>query len=290
LWTFNPTAGTWEWVSGPNTSGASGVYGTQGVASTSNMPGARAEAVTWIDSSGNLWLFGGFGYDSSNTLGELNDLWTFNPTAGTWEWVSGSNFVSASGVYGTQGVASTNNMPGARASAVSWTDSSGNLWLFGGNGFDSSGVSGNLNDLWKLNPTAGTWEWVSGSSISGASAVYGTQGVASTNNMPGARNSATSWSDSLGNLWLFGGSGPFNDLWKFNPTAVTWEWVSGSNTAGASGIYGTQGVASTSNVPGARQEAISWIDASGNLWLFGGNGYDTSTNIGNLGDLWKYTP
>jgi N-acetylneuraminic acid mutarotase len=289
LWTFNPTAGTWEWVSGLNTAGAGGIYGTQGVASTGNMPGARALAVSWIDSSGNLWLFGGFGYDSSDTLGELNDLWTFNPTAGTWEWVSGSNTVNASGVYGIQGVASSSNMPGARAAAVSWTDGSGNLWLFGGSGYDSSGVSGNLNDLWKLNP-AGAWEWVSGSNTSGAAAIYGTQGVASTSNMPGARNSATSWSDSLGNLWLLGGSGYFNDLWKFNPTAGTWEWVSGSNTFGASGIYGTLGIASTSNVPGARQEATSWTDSSGNLWLFGGGGYDSSSNIGNLNDLWKYTP
>ena len=290
LWTFNPTAGTWEWVSGPNTSNAGGVYGTLGVASISNMPGARAEAITWIDSSGNLWLFGGFGYDSTNTLGELNDLWEFNPAAGTWEWVSGSNTVSAGGVYGTLGVASAGSTPGARASAVSWTDSSGNLWLFGGNGFDSLGVSGDLNDLWKLNPTTGTWEWVSGANTSGAPGVYGTQGVASTGNTPGARNSATSWSDSFGNLWMLGGSGYFNDLWKFNPTAGTWEWVNGSNIVNAGGVYGTPGTASISNVPGARVSAVSWTDSSGDLWLFGGNGYDSTSTNGNLNDLWKYIP
>jgi N-acetylneuraminic acid mutarotase len=290
LWRFDPTAGTWEWVSGPNTNDSSGVYGTQGAASTSNMPGARFEAISWIDSSGNLWLFGGYGRDSANTLGELNDLWKFNPTDGTWEWVSGSNIATASGVYGTPGLAAAGNTPGARASAVSWTDSSGNLWLFGGNGYDSLGANGDLNDLWKLNPTAGTWEWVSGSNTVGVNGVYGSQGVASTSNMPGARHSATSWSDSFGNLWLFGGAGDFNDLWKFNPAAMTWEWLGGSNTSGAAGVYGTPGVASTSNVPGARQQAISWTDSSGNLWLFGGNGYDSSSNIGNLNDLWKYTP
>ncbi|HEY2532524.1 MAG TPA: kelch repeat-containing protein [Xanthobacteraceae bacterium] len=290
LWLFNPTAGTWEWVSGSNSGNTGGTYGTQGVASTGNVPGARIAAVSWTDSSGNLWLFGGYGYDSSDTLGYLNDLWEFNPAAGTWEWVSGSNTIGASGVYGTQGVASISNVPGARSSAVSWRDLSGNLWLFGGNGYDSSGVNSDLNDLWELNPLTGIWVWVSGSNSANAIGVYGTQGLASASNIPGSRNSSTSWSDSSGNLWLFGGSGYFNDLWKFDPTAGTWEWVGGSNSTNVAGVYGSLGVASTSNMPGARATAISWTDSSGNLWLFGGNGQDSSNNLGPLGDLWKYTP
>jgi N-acetylneuraminic acid mutarotase len=296
LWQFTPSAGTWEWVSGPNTLSAIGVYGTQGVASTSNAPGGRDDAVSWTDASGNLWLFGGFGTDSVGNSGFLNDLWKFNPAAGTWEWVSGSTTINAIGNYGTQGVASASNVPGARQEAVSWTDASGNLWLFGGFGYPSSNSYGYLNDLWKFNPTAGTWEWVSGSSSSYTLGTYGTQGNASTTNVPGSRFVATSWIDASGNLWLFGGveysasdSGYLNDLWKFDPTAGTWEWVSGSNTAYAGGIYGTQGVASTTNVPGAREGAISWTDASGNLWLFGGDGF-VSPSTGNLNDLWEFNP
>jgi hypothetical protein len=37
----------------------------------------------------------------------------------------------------------------------------------------------------------------------------------------------------------------------------------------------------------------SWIDTSGNLWLFGGgNGYDPSQGLATdvLNDLWEYTP
>jgi hypothetical protein len=37
----------------------------------------RAEVtvlVCWTDSSGNLWLFGGYGFDPENTLAFLNDL------------------------------------------------------------------------------------------------------------------------------------------------------------------------------------------------------------------------
>lgn len=133
----------WTWVSGSDTGGASGVYGTLGVASSSNVPGGRTSPVGWIDSSGDLWLFGG---------DQFNDLWEFNPSAKTWAWMSGSNAENASGVYGTLGVASTSNAPGGRYLAVSWTDSSGNLWLFGGMGYDSTGTVGYLNDLWRYQP------------------------------------------------------------------------------------------------------------------------------------------
>jgi hypothetical protein len=58
-------------------------------------------------------------------------------------------------------------------------------------------------------------------------------------------------------------------------TAKEWTWVSGSGTVptgaiGQTGVYGTQGVAATTNVPGGRVRASSWTDSSGDLWLFGG--------------------
>src|SRR4051812_15646057 len=52
--------GLWTWISGATTGTASGTYGTQGTGSTSNTPGAREYAYTAADSSGNLWLFGGY--------------------------------------------------------------------------------------------------------------------------------------------------------------------------------------------------------------------------------------
>jgi hypothetical protein len=118
------------------------------------VPGSRTTAVSWIDAGGNLWLFGGDGFDSSGGLtGDLNDLWEFNPAAKTWTWVSGSNTVSAKGVYGTLGVASASNTPGAREGAISWIDRSGNFWLFGsGYGYDSTGALVSLNDLWRYQP------------------------------------------------------------------------------------------------------------------------------------------
>ena len=54
--------------------------------------------------------------------------------------------------------------PGARYNAVSWTDSEGNLWLFGGSGFDANGNGADLNDLWKFNPSTNEWAWMGGGS------------------------------------------------------------------------------------------------------------------------------
>ena len=65
-------------------------------------------------------------------------------------------------------------------------------------------------------------------------------------------------------------------------------WMSGANVAGQPGIYGTLGVPASINEPGSRESSVSWKDASGNLWLFGGLGYDASSNYGFLSDLWKY--
>jgi hypothetical protein len=323
LWKFDPALGAygeWTWMGGSSTVGQSGVYGTQGTEASTNVPGARDYAVSWSDASGNLWLFGGYGIDSTGAGGSLNDLWMFDPKLGTygeWTWMGGSSTVGSnggqSGVYGTQGTAASTNVPGARNFAVSWSDASGNLWLFGGFGIDSTGKEGDLNDLWMFNPNLGTngeWTWMDGSSTvptqyGGNSGVYGTRGIAASTNIPGGRASAVSWSDASGNLWLFGGSGIdstgaggfLNDLWMFDPKLGTygeWTWMGGSSTVGSnggnSGVYGTQGTVAYTNVPGAREYAVSWRDASGNLWLFGGSGYDSTGKEGDLNDLWMFNP
>src|ERR1700757_775979 len=96
-----PHVSGWSWVGGANVVNQSGVYGTQGTASSSNAPGAREAAVSWTDGSGKLWLFGGGGYDAAGTFGLLNDLWSFDGS--NWTWVNGATTVNQAGIYGTQG-------------------------------------------------------------------------------------------------------------------------------------------------------------------------------------------
>lgn len=204
--------------------------------------------------------------------------------------MSGANSVNASGSYGTLGTPAATNVPGGRYESVSWIDANGNLWLFGGSGFVSPGANGELNDVWEFDSNSKEWTWMSGSNTANAPPVWGTLGNGATNNTPGARSGAVSWTGSDGSLWLFGGDS-FTDLWKFNPTAKTWTWVSGSNTSGTPN-YGMEGVTASSNVPGSRGESIGWIDGSGHLWLFGGSGVDSSGTAGKpyLNDLWRYQP
>jgi hypothetical protein len=136
-------------MGGTNAFNQVGIYGTPGVPAPTNIPGGRTGAVTFADAAGNFWLFGGNGMDSTGTYSafqQLNDLWKYSD--GQWTWISGSSVAMQSGTYGTQGTPAAGNVPTAREWAVGWTDTSGNLWLFGG--FNSSGAD--LNDLWEYQP------------------------------------------------------------------------------------------------------------------------------------------
>ncbi len=167
----------WTWVSGSNTAKQVGIYGAKGIPAAANVPGARIDGTSWTDSSGNLWLFGGHAYDITSALGYLNDLWRYDPATSMWTWMSGANTADQVGVYGTNGVPDVANVPGARVASISWTDSAGNLWLFGGTGYDSIIAPGNLNDLWRYDPATNQWTWMSGSDTTNRTGIYGTKGV-----------------------------------------------------------------------------------------------------------------
>jgi N-acetylneuraminic acid mutarotase len=269
-----------------------------------NIPGGRGADVVWVDHSGNVWHFGGYGFDSTGAVGYLNDLWELNPSTNEWTWMSGSSTVGTaggqSGMYGTLGSPAASNVPGGRADPLSWIDSAGNLWLFGGYGFDSVGAESTLNDLWEFSPATNEWTWMAGSSTAGQIGSYVTAGKFSAGNIPGSRYYGTNWTDSKGNFWLFGGYGygtssnfgSLNDLWEFNPATNEWAWMGGSSTVasdggGPSGVYGVLGKPAAANIPGGRAYSASWLDHSGNLWIFGGGGFDADGNFGYLNDLWK---
>lgn len=335
---YDPTAVT---VGGQSTTVGAGIIlnaqneaqnGTELSAYGVILPYSRLGAATWTDNAGNLWLFGGSAYP-----GFMNDIWEFNASAfggyntatytnstGTWTNYGGYGAFNTAGVYtGTQ-------VPGARVNAVTWKDASGNFWLFGGYGYDSAATLGFLNDLWEFSPTTQTWTFVSGGNtdLANQKGIYGTQGTAASSNMPGGRQEAVGWADASGNLWLFGGEGQdsagttngiLNDLWEYNIANNQWTWVTGSNMANQTGVYEAQpavgpvdttGAAGTCGLvagnaglncasistsgagPGSRWGASGWIDAGGTLWLFGGWGLDSGATNGNgaLNDLWAYTP
>ncbi len=231
--------------------------------------------------------------------------------------MGGSNTVGATGyqtsVFGTLGVPSPTNFPGSRVWAQTWTDTNGNLWLFGGFLPEADALY-SLNDLWKYDPKANEWTWMSGSNSPpcaviqsnpscGQSGVYGTQGTAAAGNTPGSRYYAAAWADANGHLWLFGGFGfdsigqfgVLNDLWEFDPSTNQWTWQGGGSTVpgtgyGLGGIFGTEGTFSSSNHPGGLMLEDVWHDHNDHTWLFGGWGYDANDVNGLPNNLWQFEP
>ncbi len=129
-----------------DTRSATAVYGTLGMASASGVPGPRQGATSWIDGSGNLWLFGGYGYDSNGSLGDLNDLWKFSRPPDNGRGLAAPMWWQRGGIR-TQNTRRHRQRAGGSLRRRLLIDSSGNLWLFGGYGYDSSGSLGDLNDL-----------------------------------------------------------------------------------------------------------------------------------------------
>ncbi len=287
LWKYDPSTNEWTWLKGPQLPMGNGVYGAKGIPSANNIPGARQLSASWTDLDGNFWLFGGSG------VSNFNDLWKYNTGSNTWTWMNGDNTGNMRGVYGELGLASPTNKPGSRSNAVSWVDQQGDLWLYGGNGYAASGLSGRLGDLWKYSTGNNTWTWVKGDSTTQSLSRYGTRNSSSSSNRPGARMGACGWTDQSGDLWLFGGLGyasfygVLNDLWKYNIAANEWVWVHGDSTLARPAVYGTTGILNAANKPGAVHNAVTWADKDGNLWLFGGRGY-TVPAFGELNSLWKY--
>ncbi|HEU4716482.1 MAG TPA: PKD domain-containing protein [Bacteroidia bacterium] len=287
LWKYDMTLNEWVWMKGQNTAFPAGSYGTIGVPNSTNEPSYRTEtSATWVDNNGDLWFFGGQGN------GNFNDLWRYNIATNTWTWMNGSQFGFAAGNWGTMGVASPTNVPSGRMVYASWKDLAGNFWLFGGNDSSFFSGGGSHNDLWKYDPVANMWTWMNGTNINNDPGSYGAQCVPSATNTPPSRMECrTRWTDDCGNLWLFGGAinpggtGGFNDLWKYNVQTNEWTWVSGANTWNQNAVYGTQTVPNAANHPAWRMGSVGWKNNQG-LWLFGGA--NSNTNFFN--DVWKYTP
>jgi N-acetylneuraminic acid mutarotase len=304
LWRFNPSSGQWAWISGDRNGDERGLYGPRGVSNPASQPGARDGANAGFDQSGNFYLFGGTGFDKNGKLSQLNDLWTYGLSSGKWTWLSGDEQIRALGSYGTQGVPSQTNTPGARCYAAHWFNRNDKLWLFGGilHGYEGS-VGAQFSDLWVYNPNTKEWTWVSGEKKVDDAGSY-TQNNAIGSMVLGGRSNGAQWTDKSGNLWFFGGSGTspegnpaetsrYGDLWKYDIASTSWSFVKGDTVPHTFG-FGAKGQASVENRPRGRDRAVSWVDNEGDLWLFGGKGLFINpaqvneSNLGQLNDLWEY--
>ena len=291
LWRYNSVSSEWTLIRSALASGLP-AYGIRGVASPANLPGGRHWASSWMDLSGDFWLFGGIGFDDGGMWGLLNDLWRYHPATNEWTWVSGSQNAYGLSVYGPLGAATASAVPGARDKGVTFTDDSGDLWLFGGFGDQPNGQSrGGLAEMWKFSIASGEWTLVSGDGTVNAPSVYGTLGVASASNTPGGRIFDVVWQTAPGEVVMYGGEsyeGYRSDLWTYSTATGGWTWINGATTPGVQNSYGVLGLDSATNTPGARTGSVSWADPKGNLWTFGGYSDGTSMGLQLYDDLWEF--
>jgi hypothetical protein len=250
--------------------------GTLGTSDPTSTPGSLDGAATWTDAQDNLWAYGG-----NNGRGEMSSaLWRLNATNKEWTLVDG--VLTGNDLP----VMSGTTHPGAKKMASSWFDSSKNrLYLFGGFSAGASSGFGETNDLWYYQLPAGGWHFVKGSANVNAAGYYGTLQQAAAANYPPPRSSASTWRDSLGNLWMFGGTsmsgGRYNDVWKFIPTADAdaaagdWVWMGGAQES-----IDDPGVAGT--YPSARSDAKAWYYQN-KAYIFGG----TNSSSG-MSDMWSF--
>ncbi len=279
LWKWDGT--NWTWLSGDSSYNSLGNYGSKGIANSNNMPGARHGAFSWLDSVGNFWLYGGL-----SDTGFLADLWKWDGV--NWTWEAGDSTYVNYPIYGQKGVTGVGNGPGGRRSGACWKDTNDNFWLFGGQLDFRGGQRGQANDLWKWDGTQ--WTWISGDSIKDQFGIYGTKGIGSGTNKPGARLLPFGWMDDNGEIWLFAGfgsaeakSGVLNDLWTYNGT--NWIWISGSNETNKNGRFGTQNLQSDQNSPPAIAGFAGWVDSIGDFYLHGGINIQ---KFGTFADVWKW--
>ncbi|MEO8086849.1 MAG: kelch repeat-containing protein [Bacteroidota bacterium] len=271
-------SGQWAWVHGDTVANVAGRFGFKGIADPSNNPPGVYEAYNWTDRNGNVWIYGGY-----NTATSLRaDMWMYNPYSNTWTWMQGDSTSNVIAVYGTLGVPSPLNTPGSRNTGISWVDTSGNFWLYGGflNALQFSA------DLWKFNTVTLEWTWMSGSqnTATGGTLVPGIP--SSVNYPPSVVESSTGWIDSQNQLWIYGGMYsntccPYDRVLRYSISTNEWTWIRGSQFSQAPTVWGTMGIPAATNNPGGRSVYAHWEDQFGNFWFANGFAY---------ADTWRFNP
>lgn len=134
--------------------------------------------------------------------------------------------------------------------SVGWTGPNGDLWLLQG------------AELWRYDVSAHTWIDMTPASVQ-------------TGAWPHGNHGSPSWTDKDGDFWLFASDN--SRLWRYpigtRPAPHPW--------------WGYFNMFASDQWPYRRAHAMSWTDAHGNLWMFGGQ--DTYANV-DFNDLWKFDP
>lgn len=288
LWKYNMNTNQWTWVKGNEKTLNPGFYGRKNEEYEYNTPSAREKSYLWVD-EGNIYLFGG--ESNFQNIGGYFDVWKFNLQTNNFSWIDGKSYKNYQyeGDYNNHVMIYDENTPSVYNFPETY---SGMYW--GANGEKLWVMHGDIDPNFEL---GGLWEYDIETSknylvvrdLYHGEGNYGELGVANESNFPPLRIGTLLW-ETQDKLYLMGGRDNqtvFNDFWEFDKMTHLWTWKGGVQYNQTEyNHYGEIGVPSAENYPRSRENAATWVDEFGNLWLQGGS----SAEGGLLNDFWKYEP
>ncbi|XP_060075538.1 uncharacterized protein LOC132555203 [Ylistrum balloti] len=157
LYMYNISEGKWRYVHGRRETGRVAKFTFHGQHSRENEPGCRRGGAGIVDTSGNLWLFGGEGADghldsvsSVKPPKRLADLWHFDVLKNEWAFKGGFERGNSAGIYnGDKNIYYTGSQPGSRFDTMS-VPAGNTILVYGGIGIDADGNEGLLSDFWEI--------------------------------------------------------------------------------------------------------------------------------------------
>ena len=125
-------------------------------------PEVRSEPLFCQDQNENFFMYGGAGVDNKR----YSDLWMYSMTDARWELLSDNvELVYPKPIYGEKYTFSDSIHPGYRKNALLWVDSSGQIYLHGGEYYRSRDSIFYYNDTWTFNRSSRQWAWISGDNL-----------------------------------------------------------------------------------------------------------------------------
>jgi gliding motility-associated-like protein len=291
LWKYDVNTNMWTWINGPQFNGdVNGNFGIKGIPSINNYPSVRGwGANCWTDTSGMLWLFGGYGTDANGLRGELNDLWRYNIATNEWTWMSGDSIRYVATVFGTKQIYNMANTPGSMQECKSsWVDNGNNFYMFGGKRYFAE-----HNNVWKYSSSINQWAWQKGdSNANNTTGTYGILGAENAANTPSNRCSYSKWMDPNGKMYLYAGArfadtANWSDVWRYNPTTNNWAWMGGPNLKNTPIPYNNKCITDSLHVPSPRLEnqTAATYGCTNAFYTFGGFNYAKNETYN---DLWLF--
>jgi hypothetical protein len=286
---FNATTGAWLWLSGSNFTNATSVRAAQRSSADAYSERQPAAAVPFAAGDGS----DGHGGGGAGGGGGPAVAGPGGRSGAVGFWAGGGELW----LFGGEGRSynSTQNSPKWGHANATW------------------GVN---NELWAYSIANNSWSWLGGNSSTDGDwlgqlpkDVMG-QPIEDGATWPRPRTMSAGCFAGNNQLWVFGGGflgraqvgkhqvggatsdasySLLSDLWAYDLGTGRWSALSGLQAADVAGLYPRFGASSTKSRPGARMDHRVFCGGRADkraMFVYGGFGYDQTTDRGLMGDVW----